>query len=185
MNETGILTDMYVRALSTSSRNSQKQVLAEIYDCYRLDVFRYAYRALRDHELAEECVAETFYRFLVAVQAGTPFENIRAYLYRVAHNWITDYYRRQLPATISLKDYVQFDYECNPSLICVKNMDSQRIRSAIRCLPPQQRQVIELRYLEEWSHIEVAKALGKTVEATRALQYRAMETLRQILIDCS
>jgi DNA-directed RNA polymerase specialized sigma24 family protein len=37
--------------------------------------------------------------------------------------------------------------------------------------------------MENWSHDEVAVALGKTVEATRALQYRAVETLRQALAE--
>jgi DNA-directed RNA polymerase specialized sigma24 family protein len=37
--------------------------------------------------------------------------------------------------------------------------------------------------MENWSHREVADALGKSVDATRALQYRAMETLRQLLSE--
>jgi DNA-directed RNA polymerase specialized sigma24 family protein len=46
-------------------------------------------------------------------------------------------------------------------------------------LPEEQRMVIELRYLENWSHKEVSSFLGKTVEATRALQHRSMVTLRE------
>jgi DNA-directed RNA polymerase specialized sigma24 family protein len=41
--------------------------------------------------------------------------------------------------------------------------------------------VIELRFIEEWSHDKVAEILGKTVDATRALQYRALTSLRQLL----
>jgi RNA polymerase sigma-70 factor (ECF subfamily) len=148
-----------------------------------MDIFRYAYRFFRDNELAEDCVAETFCRFLGAVRAGRSFKNIRAYLYRVAHNWITDYCRSQLPANVSLEENLQLDQEDNPAHILTQDQDRQRMRAALLCLSPQQRQVIELRYLEEWSHCEVAAALGKTVEATRALQYRAIETLRQILVE--
>jgi RNA polymerase sigma factor (sigma-70 family) len=50
-------------------------------------------------------------------------------------------------------------------------------------LPEEQRQVIELRFMENWSHTEVSHALGKSVEATRALQHRAVETLRRILAE--
>jgi len=49
-------------------------------------------------------------------------------------------------------------------------------------LPSEQRRVIELRFLEEWSHEAVAAELGKTVEATRALQHRALTNLRRILM---
>jgi RNA polymerase sigma-70 factor (ECF subfamily) len=172
-------------SMSRGTTTFDKQALTEIYDRYRGEIFLYAYRFLDDRALAEDCVADTFYRFLIAVRGGTLFENIRAYLYRIAHNWIADYCRRQLPVNLSLKDDMQLDHEGNPSHILAQNQDRQRIRSALLCLPREQRKVIELRYLEEWSHLEVAAALGKTVEATRALQHRAMESLRQILIDGS
>jgi DNA-directed RNA polymerase specialized sigma24 family protein len=37
--------------------------------------------------------------------------------------------------------------------------------------------------MEDWSHEEVAIALGKTVEATRALQHRALAALKRLLLD--
>lgn len=158
-----------------------KQAVVEIYERHSPEIFQYARRMLDDNELAEDCVAEIFCRFLIAARAGTPFENPRAYLYRVAHNWITDH--RRLPAQVSLEDNLPLDQEGNPSHILAQNLDRQRIQSAMVSLSPEQRQVIELRYLEDRSHVEVAEELGKTVEATRALQYRAIKTLRQTLIE--
>jgi len=160
-----------------------KQDLTEIYDRYSPDIFRYACRFLDDNELAEDCVADTFHRFLIAVRGGTSFENIRAYLYRVAHNWITDHYRRHPPPSISLSDEFHSDPEGNPSHLVAEELDRQRVRAALLMLPAEQRQVIELRFMEDWSHAEVSHALGKSVEATRALQYRAVEALRQILAE--
>ncbi len=52
------------------------------------------------------------------------------------------------------------------------------MRSALQKLPEEQRNVILMRVLDEWSHEDVAAALGKTVEATRALQYRALQALQ-------
>jgi len=43
--------------------------------------------------------------------------------------------------------------------------------------------VIELRFIEDWSHDAVAAALGKSVEATRTLQHRALIALRRSLLD--
>jgi len=160
-----------------------KQALADIYERYSPDIFRYAYRLLDDNDLAEDCVADTFHRFLIAVRGGTSFENLRAYLYRVAHNWITDHYRRRPPPSISFEDNVHTDPEGNPSHLVTQEMDRQRMRTALLRLSPEQRHVIELRYLENLSHFEVAAVLGKTVEATRALQHRALEVLREILAE--
>jgi RNA polymerase sigma-70 factor (ECF subfamily) len=160
-----------------------KQALADIYELYSADIFRYASRLLDDSHLAEDCVSETFHRFLIAVRGGTVFENVRAYLYRVAHNWITDHYRRHPLPVLSLDEDMHADPEANPSQIIARKLDRQRVRAALLRLPPEQRQVIELRFMENWSHHDVAEALGRSVEATRALQYRAVEALRQLLSE--
>jgi RNA polymerase sigma-70 factor (ECF subfamily) len=57
------------------------------------------------------------------------------------------------------------------------------VRSALLRLPAEQQQVIELRFLEDWSHEEVAAQLGKSNEATRALQHRAVDALRRMLLE--
>ena len=161
-----------------------KQALVGIYEQHSPGLFRYAYRLLGDKDLAEECVSETFSRFLNALSIGRgPKENVQAYLYRVAHNWITDQYRRQPPQALSIEVDDQPDTQSNPALIVAQAMERERVRAALLRLPPDQRQVIMLRHLEQWPHQEVADALGKTAEATRALQYRAMAALRRMLIE--
>ena len=70
------------------------RALAEIYDAYSSGIYRYAMRRLGDGAVAEDCVAETFARFLKALQERRgPREHLQAYLYRIAHNWIVDFYR--------------------------------------------------------------------------------------------
>ena len=162
---------------------ANRQALADIYEHFSPDIFRYAYRLLDDNDLAEDCVSETFHRFLIAIRGGARIENVRAYLYRVAHNWITDYYRRHPVPAVALEEDLHSDPEGNPSQVLAQKLDRQRVRAALLALPPDQRQVIELRFMENWSHTEVAEALGRSVEATRALQYRAVEALRQMLSE--
>ena len=169
MNKSGVVLD--------------KQALMELYERHSPEIFRYACRMLDDKDLAEDCVADTFLRLLIAVHGGILTENIRAYLYRIAHNWIIDHYRRRPPLQVSLEENFHTNPEGDPAHLLAQKMDRQRIRYALLRLPAEQRQVIELRFMENWSHNEVAVAVGKTVEATRALQYRAVEALRQILAE--
>jgi RNA polymerase sigma-70 factor, ECF subfamily len=172
-------------ASSENQRSEEtRQVLIDIYEKYNTELYRYAYRMLDDGDLAEDCVSETFSRFLrVMRQGGAPVDNVRAYLYRVAHNWITDHYRRQPLPTLSLDSDLHEDPDTNPSFLLTVEQERQRIRGALMKLPEDQRQVIELRFLEDWSHRDVANALGKSEEATRALQHRALITLRRLLAE--
>src|SRR5574341_964974 len=176
-----MLMDTTLRA---AAKTITKQDLVEVYEQHSPGIFRYAYRHLGDKSLAEECVSETFSRFLHALRnGGGPNENLQAYLYRVAHNYITDFYRRQPPPPLSLEADLHADEGANPVNLTAQNLERERVRRALLQLPPDQRQVIMLRILEDWSHEEVSAVLGKTVEATRALQHRALAALRRLLME--
>jgi RNA polymerase sigma-70 factor, ECF subfamily len=159
-----------------------KQELVEIYESLSPRLFRYALRLLGDQDHAEECVSETFSRFLTAVKnGGGPKDNIQAYLYRSAHNWITDFFRRRPPAEI-IEERLPADPAEGPVAVVARDQERERIRIALLCLPPDQRMVILLRFYEQWPHEEIAAALGKTSEASRALQHRAVVGLRKMLV---
>ncbi len=167
---------------SSATTQYDRLALAKIYEQHSPGIFRYAYRLLGDQDMAEECVAETFSRFLHMLRAGGSAENVQAYLYRVAHNWVTDSYRRQV-RFVALDAEMHGDSQENPAFVAAENLEEERVRIALRCLPAEQRLVIAMRYLEERSHEEVAEVLGKTVEASRALQHRAIAALRRMLIE--
>jgi RNA polymerase sigma factor (sigma-70 family) len=73
--------------------------------------------------------------------------------------------------------------EDNVSQSVAKELLRNHVRAALLRLPAEQQQVIQLRFLEEWSHEEVAVQIGKSIDATRALQHRAMTTLRRMLLE--
>jgi len=161
-----------------------RKALIDIYETYNPKLFRYAYRLLGDQDTAEECVAETFSRFINFLRGnpGGP-EYIQAYLYRVAHNWITDYYRRQPPVADPLVENIPDRANGNVAAMLGEKMEKDKVRNAILLLPEDQRQVIVLRFLEDKSHTEISATMGKSPEATRALQYRALASLRRMLME--
>lgn len=164
-----------------------RQALVRLYEEHSAGIYRYAYRLLGDQQLAEDCVSETFSRLLQAVKRGQgPSDNPKAYLYRVAHNWATDHYRRTPELAESLdSDNAPdpADPYSNPASLAHQNLERERIRQALRQLPTDQQRVVQLRFLEDWPHEQVAAAIGKSVEATRALQHRALAGLRRLLGD--
>ena len=159
-----------------------EQALIEVYDLYSLELYRYAVRMLADQDLAEECVAETFSRFLYALKhRNGPRQNVRAYLYRIAHNWITDYFRKRSPASVMLvpETIPENGMDLQDSLI--QDLEEQQVLTALHLLTPDQRQVVVLKYIEGWQTKEIAQALDKPVGAIKSLQHRALNTLRRIL----
>ncbi len=161
----------------------EEEALAEIYDCFSPGIYRYAIRLLGDVDLAEECVAETFSRFLIALRNGHgPRDFLQAYLYRVAHNWITDLYRKKDPADLPLDPELRSAPEGEPPQVVMEKLELQQVRSALALLTPDQRQVVALKYLEDCGNEEIALALNKPVGAIKALQHRAIGALRRLLV---
>lgn len=167
-------------ALLQRARVYDLQALTEIYDLYSPALYRYAMRLIGDEDLAEECVAETFNRFLATIKAGKgPERHLQAYLFRVAHNWITDLYRRQAP--LPLDPELINDTQSDPSKAYVEEADREHVRHALRFLTPEQRQVVVLKYLENWRNQQIAEAINKPVGAVKALEHRALRSLARIL----
>lgn len=155
--------------------------LTEIYDLYSPRLYRYAVRLLGDACVAEDCVAETFSRFLQALRLGRgPHDYLQAYLFRVAHNFIVDHYRHQQSSDISDDDMPDCENtEENASL----NIRQQRVRFALRELTGEQQQVIALKFLEGWENEEIAYVLNKPIGAVKSLQHRALAQLQKILLE--
>jgi RNA polymerase sigma-70 factor (ECF subfamily) len=169
--------------LLAGAREFDLEILAVIYDRYSPQVYRYAVRLLADEGLAEECVAETFSRLLHALRRGRgPHAYLRAYLYRVAHNWITDQYRRQ-PVTLADldDDILSADPDGMPERWAEANASQAQMRRALSRLTADQRQVIALRFVEGITIEETAAALAKPPGAIKSLQYRALASLRRLL----
>lgn len=172
-------------ALLRLARQFDQAALAEIFDRYNNGLYYYAVRLLGDPDLAEDCAAETFSRLLRALRdGGGPTENLKAYLYRSAHNWITDHYRRIPPLPLDPEANLA-EPDSDPGQQAELNIVQARVCAAIRLLTPEQRQVIALRFIEGWELAEIAASLQKPVGAIKALQHRAVAALQKMLLEKS
>lgn len=168
--------------LLSKAKQFDKDALAQIYDLYSPGIYRYAYRQLGSQDLAEECTAETFSRFLQALRRGKgPREHMRAYLYRTAHNWITDRYRRNPPPMLTLMPELADDESPRVEKQVETRLQAEGVRAHLAALTPEQRQVIVLKFLEGWSNQEIAEAMDKPVGAVKALAHRGIATLRKMM----
>lgn len=164
------------------ARTFDSQALGEIYDRYSPALFRYAVRLLGNTDLAEECVAESFSRLLSALHHGSgPHDFLQAYLYRIAHNWITDRWRREPPPTLPFDD-LQVSDPTNIADAVAERVEQAHVRAALRYLTAEQRQVIVLKFIEGLANEEIAASLDKPVGAVKALQHRAIASLRRMLL---
>jgi RNA polymerase sigma-70 factor (ECF subfamily) len=169
--------------LLAGARRLEEESLVEIYSRYSPGLYRYAARLLGDQDLAEDCVAETLSRLIASLKnGGGPRQHLQAYLYRIAHNWITDHFRQQPQQVLEVTSRLGGNGK-EPSRALLEKHAFDQLRAALYRLSPEQRQVIVLKYLEEWSNQEIAQAMGKTSAAVRVLHHRGVARLKSLLVE--
>ncbi|MBI9050735.1 MAG: RNA polymerase sigma factor [Anaerolineaceae bacterium] len=170
------------KKLLEAVRNNQRQALIDIYDTYQAQIYAYAYRTMLQADLAEECVAATFHRLLEALQKGKgPSTHLRAYLYRIAHNWMMDWYRhadKELQQVDEQADRWE-DPEPSPVEIVSQRQLGDELQAQLMQVTPDQREVLVLRFVEQYSLQETAMIVHKPLGAVKALQNRALTNLRK------
>lgn len=164
---------------SSSPQPGDLYDVAELYDRFAPELYRYIYHRLGAKAFAEDLTAEVFVRVLNVQRAPNDW---RAYLYRIAHNLVIDSLRRN-PHVLEQADEELVDRTNDPVERAEVAEEQRRLRKAIARLSPDQQQVIVLKFIEEMSNAEVARILDKPEGAVKSLQHRALTNLREWLGD--
>lgn len=158
--------------------------LAEIYDHYEARIYSYIYHRVGSQPVAQDLTSQVFLRVLEAIQYQRAWDSsFSGWLYRIAHNLVIDHYRRRGRDTqVPIDDLPMLpSHSEGPEHAAERSLTAASLRSAINRLTEEQAQVVTLRFLEGLSITEVAEMMGKTEGAIKAMQYRAVSSLRRLL----
>jgi len=161
---------------------------APLYQRYVTPIHRYCYRQTSDPDVAADLTAQIFTRALEALPrfrlattgdpSGTTF---RSWLFAIAHNAIIDHRRRAHPTDTPLTATTELrDPDVGPEDRAVHRDELARLIAVLDQLPPQHRQIVELR-LAGLTTAEVADAIGTSRAAIKSAQTRAYSRLRALL----
>jgi RNA polymerase sigma-70 factor (ECF subfamily) len=166
-------------ALLDGARRLDARALGEIHDTSYPAIYRYAHYRLGDGEAAADLAAEVFLRLLDALHANRPPQNtLRGWLFGVAAHLVADHWRKRHgtgPLTDDIPDTQSVSAEAE------LNLQRSALRRALPRLTEEQQHVLALRFGEGFSVEESARILGKSVNAAKALQFRAVEALKRLL----
>jgi RNA polymerase sigma-70 factor (ECF subfamily) len=156
---------------------------AELYERYVEQVYRYTYYRTANRADAEDLTEQVFLQAWAAIDRfrwqGKPF---LAWLYAVAHNAVVDWRRRAAPSDSLDAGELPMDIASQTAAREMTQwMDAELLARAISRLTPEQRQVITLKFVDGFDTAEVARLMDKREGTIRALQLRALQSLRRVL----
>ncbi|MFA5891671.1 MAG: sigma-70 family RNA polymerase sigma factor [Actinomycetota bacterium] len=173
------MREVSTRDLVTRAQAGDKEAFAMIFDRFHDEVYRFAARRLGDPVLAQDVAAETFVALFPGIRrfrwTGVPFE---AWLYTIARRRIADELRGQARSARVGEACKQFETESAPAPSLEGAID---MRAALARMPWAEREILELRFMEDLDAAQTALRVGKTPGAVRVAQHRALARLREMM----
>jgi RNA polymerase sigma-70 factor, ECF subfamily len=172
--------DLRIDDLALAARDGDETAFDALYAACAPAVYRYCYARTRNAADAEDLLQQTFLRVIEALpryeDRGVPF---RAWLFRICRTVTIDSHRRRRPQQ-SLDESVELTAPTalgdGPAGWLLAD-----VLDAIEHLTGDQRLVVQLRYFADLSARDAGIAMGRDEVAVRALQARAIASLRRHL----
>ncbi len=174
------LSDEAVVALTA---RSDEVALAELYDRYGRAAYGLAVRVLRDEALAEDAVQDAFLSVWRGASRFIP-ERAKAstWIMTLVHRRAVDLVRREERRRTDPLPETEPD-SGGPSAADSTwlHLERERVQAALRQLPDQQREALELAYYGGFTQSELAERLGEPLGTIKSRMFAGLARLRELL----
>jgi len=171
-------------ALVERARKMDDEAWQIIFEQHYPRLYAYLYYRVGNADVAEDLCGEVFERAVKHIRRFKPRDGgLGGWLTRIAQNLARDYFRRnrgKAPDPLELNESWIAD-GADPASHLLGQEATEYLRTALQRLTPEQRDVILLRFIAQMRTPEVASMMNKTTGAVKALQHRALASLRREL----
>ena len=181
------MTDDALVALYSKGNNQAFDILLER---YKDKLYSYIYFVVRNEEQTEDLFQETFVKAIVTIQQGrySADGKFGAWLTRIAHNLVIDFFRQERNENVVSNDEVEIDLFNNANL-SDDTIETQMVNEQVLCdvrrlmdfLPENQREVVYMRFYQDLSFKEIAEITGVSINTSLGRMRYALLNLRRII----
>ena len=186
MKTLDMMTDEELVVLYAEGNNA---AFDQLLDRYKSSIHSYIFFIVRNKELTEDIFQETFVKVIMTIKQGRYSEvgKFKAWITRIAHNLIIDYFRQERSEQVISNDEVEVDLFNNCKL-CEGTVEDRivhrqvltDVRRLVEHLPENQREVLEMRYYQDLSFKEIAEKTGVSINTALGRMRYAILNLRRM-----
>lgn len=172
-------------ALIRRAQKGDSSAFGDLYEAYLTPIFRFILLRVKNKADAEELTQITFLKAWNGMRGythqGRPFTS---WLYTIARNTVIDHWKKKKEAHIESNEeyfYELRDHVATPHEASETRERDAALRGMMDSLSPDQQEIITLKFINDLSNKEIAEITGKTEDAIRQLQFRALKILREKL----
>lgn len=161
--------------------------IALVYNLYVDDLFTYGTYLGFDGEVVKDAIHDIFFKLSTDKNRLNNVSNVKFYLLRSLKNRLIDIYKRQ-KGQIPLEEIdaaveVPFNIHVNVEDLIIEREEKIQIKAEIEqmlnALTDRQREIIYLRYVQEYDYLQIAELLQISVHGCRKLVSKAILSLRE------
>lgn len=156
-----------------AQKNSQN--FEFLYTKYNKKIFSYFLSHLKDANLAQDFMQETFMKALSHVGTFVPSNaSYQTYLFRIAHNILVNHYRKVMPLSSEHLENVA-------TKVPVNSLEIFSLHEGIETLTPSEKEILSLVYEQGYAMKEIAEKKNKSENAIKLQISRIRKKLRDFL----
>lgn len=169
-------------ALVALAARSEQTALAELYDRYARPAYGLALRVLRDEALAEDAVQDAFLTLWRTAQRFVPEKGkASTWILTLVHRRAVDVVRREQRRRTDSLEHAPEPGSGGADEEAWLRLQRERVQDALRQLPDQQREAIELAYYGGFTQSELAERLGQPLGTIKSRMFMGLARLRELL----
>lgn len=156
-----------------------KNSIDGIYNTYFHDIYRFLLSLCHNHYTAEDLVQETFFRAYLYIE-NYQGENVKAWLFTVAHHAFIDHYRKHKRTVIQEDSYFLslVDKKKIPEEMIVDLEEVGEIIHLLKDLPEKHKYAVLLHDFHELSYNEAAQIMNVKPSHFKVLLFRGRQAIR-------
>ena len=152
-------------------------------------VFNYIFKIVKNEDIANDIFQDTFVKAIMTIKQGRYTENGKfpAWISRIAHNLIIDYYRQEKSENMQSCDVEEIDILNKKELseetiedVIITDQIHSDVKHLVKILPDLQREVLLMRYYKNMSFKEIAEATGVSINTALGRMRYAILNMRRM-----
>ena len=168
--------------LMESYASGDMAAFEQLYQRYRTPLYRYVIRQVRDDATANDLYQGIWEKVIRGRESFRPASPFRAWMFRIAHNHVMDYFRRLRPQSELPVESLESEAS-GPEQQLVEDGRGDRLAAAIAGLPPAQRDVLLLKMESALDLSAIARVCGINTETAKSRLRYAVNRLKKTLED--
>jgi RNA polymerase sigma-70 factor (ECF subfamily) len=188
VNITSMTDEQLVKAYAQGNNEAFDFLLRK----YEEKLFAYIIRVVKNEDIANDIFQDTFVKAIMTIKQGRYTESGKfpAWITRIAHNLIIDFYRQEKSENLQSADDADVDLLNRKELaeetiedIIVSRQQMEDVKFLLELLPDSQREVLTMRYYRNMSFKEIAEATDVSINTALGRMRYGILNLRRLATE--